>query len=684
MKRKGKGQAGVRPKSPPNKKRKLDDQQEPTRHEDADFKGPTSISGIDAPGIGRGKRTRATAKKRTAVQPKEQKPGGLGEKPVENSTGQAGGNANVPQRRKSSLLEEQILDLLRDVSPSESNTLSGAGNENVRPMPPSFRDNLRDLRESGQLSEAVEQYYLNLGRGDSVRVPGEGGRKSLLEDVLKIDVRQPGNSGGLGWKPGKNIGYGSFGHVMLWEKARPPLRIATKDIFQPDAFFHDYNSEGNLIRRLNDAGCKNVVKVLDWFLIHGIFRTCFEYAEFANLWELEHWYRQRNLVLPEAFIWHVFYGVANALCYCRHGTNKPHSRAREPRWDRIIHGDLKEDNILLAAPDKDCHRLYPCIKLCDFGHAFTLGEPQAELRRFKSTGWKQGASSFLAPEVRKYVPGNRLPRAGELQDCYSDIYSLGVFLGQVCHYADKFLAAPIKDLLHGDMSANPSGKRIFSSYYSDRLKELIRRCRSANPLERPSNHDLYLETKSWMEAFRELTYRAEQESPAPVIAGIAVHHNKVLYTKEEQKLFDKNAEFRQAYITVNTNPVFEAEDLDVAGSERVKRKFEKMLQKVDQSILTAIPSHVVSSNSDVSGGGGDDDDDDDDDDPHDFEHPPSRPAIDLTSKGPSHEIAQEIVGPRSAGEAVMVQPPSSRTRRQRIHEVMNAAKFLLNSVPKKE
>lgn len=299
-------------------------------------------------------------------------------------------------------------------------------------------------------------------------------------------------------------------------------------------------------------------------------------------------------------------------------------------------------------------------------------------------------------EVRKYVPGNRLPRGGELQDCYSDIYSLGVFLGQVCHYADKFLAAPIKDLLHGDMSANPSGKRIFSSYYSDRLKELIRRCRSANPLERPSNHDLYLETKSWMEAFRELTYRAEQESPAPVIAGIAVHHNKVLYTKEEQKLFDKNAEFRQAYITVNTNPVFEAEDLDVAGSERVKRKYEKMLQKVDQSILTAIPSHVVSSNSDVSGGGGDDDDDDD---LHDFDcddggpndgltarpaHPPSRPAIDFTSEGPSHEIAQEIVGPRSAEDSVMVQPPSSRTRRQRIHQVMNAAKILLNSVPKKE
>lgn len=74
-----------------------------------------------------------------------------------------------------------------------------------------------------------------------------------------------------------------------------------------------------------------------------------------------------SLVLPEAFIWHVFYSVANALCYCRHGTNKPHSGARELRWDRIIHGDLKQDNIVLAAPDENCHRLYPCLKLADFG-----------------------------------------------------------------------------------------------------------------------------------------------------------------------------------------------------------------------------------------------------------------------------------------------------------------------------
>lgn len=214
MKRKGRGQAEVRPKSPPEKKRKLEDQQEPSRHEDA----------VDTPAVGRGKRTRPAAKKRTAVQPNEQKTREQGETPVEDSTGQAGGNADVRQRRKSSLLEEQILDLLSDVLPSETNTLSGAGNENVRPMPPSFRDALRSFREKGMMSEAAEQYHLNLGRGDSVRVPGEGGRKSLLEDVLRNDAQKAGENKGdggeSGWKPERVLGQGSFGQVILWEKAR--------------------------------------------------------------------------------------------------------------------------------------------------------------------------------------------------------------------------------------------------------------------------------------------------------------------------------------------------------------------------------------------------------------------------------------------------------------------------------
>lgn len=183
----------------------------------------------------------------------------------------------------------------------------------------------------------------------------------------------------------------------------------------------------------------------------------------------------------------------------------------------------------------------------------------------------------------------RSARGEEFQDCYSDVYALGVLIAQMCKFANTFVARPIQDLLQADKNANPSGRRIFSSYYSVRLKELIRKCRSRIPLERPSSYELYVETKNWMEAFRDHAYREEQESGARVVAGVVIHHNKVLYTKEEVKLFEQNTEFRSAYTAVNVDPVFEAEDLDTRGSERVKRRYKKLLETIDESIITVIP-----------------------------------------------------------------------------------------------
>ena len=72
-----------------------------------------------------------------------------------------------------------------------------------------------------------------------------------------------------------------------------------------------------------------------------------------------------SLILPEGFLWHVLHSMANALCYCCYGTNKP--SAYKHGWDGIVHMDIKPENMLLATPDLDTHHLYPCVKLADFG-----------------------------------------------------------------------------------------------------------------------------------------------------------------------------------------------------------------------------------------------------------------------------------------------------------------------------
>jgi len=74
-----------------------------------------------------------------------------------------------------------------------------------------------------------------------------------------------------------------------------------------------------------------------------------------------------RLILPEAFLWHVFHSMANALLYCAWGRGGKSGLGERKDWDQICHGDIKEQNVLMADVDEDQHKFYPCIKLCDFG-----------------------------------------------------------------------------------------------------------------------------------------------------------------------------------------------------------------------------------------------------------------------------------------------------------------------------
>lgn len=141
------------------------------------------------------------------------------ESPVGHSTGQAVEGPDVQQSRKYSLIDEKLLERLNHASSPRSDTLLEAGNEKLRPMPPVFQERLRELRIKRKLSEAAEQYYLNLRRGDSLSSPGDGGRKSLLKTVL--DGRKSKRSG---WKQ-KEIRSVESETVSLWEKSRRNLPV---------------------------------------------------------------------------------------------------------------------------------------------------------------------------------------------------------------------------------------------------------------------------------------------------------------------------------------------------------------------------------------------------------------------------------------------------------------------------
>lgn len=148
-------------------------------------------------------------------------------------------------------------------------------------LPTHFVEVIDYYWRNGHLTQDVSNYYKTINQGDSVNVPGQGGRRSLLRDVLLKDGQSDTHTG---WEKVKNLGSGGFGAVELWQKARvsgpvsasralsrdflaeklmkreQPIRTAVKDTVAHD-FFRDYCAEAHFTRRLNDIGCINVINV---------------------------------------------------------------------------------------------------------------------------------------------------------------------------------------------------------------------------------------------------------------------------------------------------------------------------------------------------------------------------------------------------------------------------------------
>ncbi|KAL8720292.1 MAG: hypothetical protein Q9225_002830 [Loekoesia sp. 1 TL-2023] len=384
----------------------------------------------------------------------------------------------------------------------------------------------------------IYEYYRGLNReiGNNNASKTES-NVSLLREVLQDDAqaRQEDNVEIGQWVQKREIARGGFARVYLWEKhspgGGPRLRMAVKDS-EASKFWQDYHSEGTLIRQLNEAGCENVITILDWLYkpaspLHDAFiRTCYEYADHGDLEDTLRFYRKHQLVVPESFVWHVFGSTANALCYCRHGTNK--SNITRPGWDTMIHGDVKPANILLAQPNESVTSLYPAIKLGDFGVAYSVQESNVKLRAWKST-FRYGTNRFMAPEVEAVNPktnGNFSPvAASNIHGSHSDIWSLGAVIEGLM--ATRFNA--LKD--------HPKFDSPFvEEYYSSRLQNLTAACKTYSIHSRPAIYEVYVPRNS------------PDDQP---------FHCQVLFSKADRERFLNDRAFRKAYTKVNRAPLLE-------------------------------------------------------------------------------------------------------------------------------
>ena len=141
--------------------------------------------------------------------------------PVDRDAG-----ADDVARRRSLSTELLIQEQLADVSPRNPTSPWRISDEDFLPMPPRFTSHMKAHKEDGDFSSAVEEYFLSLSRGDSLRVPSQDGQAAVLQRLLDVDLENGlrENEEGQdrsGWLPKKLLGEGSSGSVILWEKARP-------------------------------------------------------------------------------------------------------------------------------------------------------------------------------------------------------------------------------------------------------------------------------------------------------------------------------------------------------------------------------------------------------------------------------------------------------------------------------
>ncbi|KAL9043659.1 MAG: hypothetical protein Q9214_003161 [Letrouitia sp. 1 TL-2023] len=366
----------------------------------------------------------------------------------------------------------------------------------------------------------------------------------LLREILVkgANSRQPGQLEGTNWVL-KLINQENA-TVQFWERmgAQSPvtMKIAVK-VSDMDSFFEDYHNEGIIVRKLNEIGCENVIKIVEWVFVQQLplslskFHTAYELAEFGDLLHLFAFYKKEQLVLPEAFIWHVFWSVANALCYCSYGHNKS-DRAR-PEWDQIVHGDIKPENIFLTVPDDHVSDIYPSIKLGDFGAAYTLDDAFPRLQQWRST-FNYGTEDYQAPEVEmadEETQGQfrRVP-LHELHGTHSDIWSLGRSI-------EKLMC-----------SSNVHGI-VEKEVYSDKLKTLVKQCTENIYEARPKILELLKCTGDEMSKHREFALEQKRTSNG------RCYHNQVLFSKQDQDRFRGNNglsdEFKTAFRRANLEPL---------------------------------------------------------------------------------------------------------------------------------
>ncbi len=244
--------------------------------------------------------------------------------------------------------------------------------------------------------------------------------------------RQSNGSGKLlgGYRLLEVVGEGSFGKVWKARKVGALRTVAIKLI--PKAGKKEKDVKGlrqeiDILRTLRHA---NIIQMLDAFETGSDFCVVTEFAQ-GELFEIV----ESDTNLSEDVVQTIAKQLVDALHYL-------HS-------NRIIHRDMKPQNILLAADGT--------VKLCDFGFARAMSHNTFVLTSIK------GTPLYMAPELVQERPYTHAV----------DVWSLGVILYELFVGKPPFYTTSIYSLIKKIVNHPPTYPSNMSSSFKSFLKGVL-------------------------------------------------------------------------------------------------------------------------------------------------------------------------------------------------------------------
>ncbi|EEP82065.1 predicted protein [Uncinocarpus reesii 1704] len=304
---------------------------------------------------------------------------------------------------------------------------------------------------------------------------------------------------------------------------------------------------------LNAAGCPNVVKVHDWLnlgtrpalsresdsdsdseeqRLEYYFRILYDYYPGGSIDALFDDYFQNEILLPEAFLWHLFHCMMTAVLYCTNGHAKPYIK---PGWEEIVHKDVKPSNSL----------------------AYTL--PNDDVREYKKSFCMEGTGEYTPPVRHIHLKPLLVARLylcsqGTMQEA-RDIYAPWEISSKIDVYA----------LSHTIQNASKKVYQVYTGLehqliiersdadhylpYSVTLHELCERCHSSDPEDRPDVYKLWEVTSHMAREWKRVVLNNRRDAE---VAGERFYEGMVLFDKNLRNQVFADQALRNEYFAATS------------------------------------------------------------------------------------------------------------------------------------